>query len=107
MKIIVSICIVLALCLTSCSTKTQPTPTPTVSVFDPAKTPIPTVNGIATDYLGNQYRMVSPEIVNSNGTTTAELWERIQPLETNHWYTPSLGSRFDTNHPPIFTSLMR
>lgn len=108
MKLIVPICVVFALCLTACSPKlptvSQPTTTPTI---ERSQTPIPTVNGIATDSMGNQYRFVSPETKNADGSVTTELWEKIKPLDTNRWYTPTLGSRFDTNHPPLFNSLMR
>lgn len=62
---------------------------------------------VVTDARGQKYRFVSPEMANANGTTTAELWEKIEPLDTNHWYTPTLASKFDTNNPPLFNSLMR
>lgn len=104
MKLVVPICVVIMLCLTACN----PKPQSNVSVaFDRSQTPIVTSNGIATDSMGNQYRMVSPETKNADGSVTTELWEKIKPLDTNRWYTPTLGSRFDTNHPPLFNSLMR
>lgn len=62
---------------------------------------------VVVDSSGQKYRFVSPEIVNANGTTTAELWEKIEPLDTNHWYTPTLASKIYTNQPPLFNSLMR
>mgnify|MGYP007121596309 FL=1 len=94
------------MCLTACN-PTLPPSSQSVSTVDKAQTPIQTVNGIATDSMGNQYRMVSPETKNADGSVTTELWEKIKPLDTNRWYTPTLGSRFDTNHPPLFNSLMK
>lgn len=62
---------------------------------------------VVTDVSGKKYRFVSPAMANANGTVTVELWERIEPLDTNRWYTPTLGSKMDTNSPPMFHSLMR
>lgn len=62
---------------------------------------------IAIDESGKKYRFVSPEMVNSNGVVISELWERIQPPDTNNWYTPSLSSKLDTNKPKSFNALMR
>jgi len=62
---------------------------------------------VVTDVRGQKYRFVSPEMANADGTVTVELWEKIEPLDTKRWYTPSLGSKLDTNNPPIFNSLMR
>ena len=64
-------------------------------------------NVTVVDASGRTYRFVSPEIKNADGTATVELWERIDPMDTNRWYTPTLGSKYDTNHPPLFNSLSR
>ena len=63
-------------------------------------------NAVVVDSNGYKYRFVRPEMV-VNGMTQVELWERIDPLVTNRWYTPTLASKFDTNHPPTFNSLMK
>lgn len=74
----------------------------------PKVSPPPQVNEVVvTDVRGQKYRFVSPEIANADGTKTVELWEKIEPRDTNRWYTPTLGSKMDTNNPPIFNSLMR
>lgn len=87
----------LALLLTLCSC------TPKVDVPD---FQVPGVV-IVTDTLGQKYRLVEREKSLGNNLTQAELWEKIEPLDTNRWYTPSLGSKMDTNNPPIFNSLSR
>lgn len=62
---------------------------------------------IVKDSLGHTYKLVESERKLTNGLAQVELWERIEPLDTNHWYTPILSSLKDTNNPPIFQSLMR
>lgn len=62
---------------------------------------------VLVDSRGYKYRLVSPEKVLPGGMIQAELWERFDPLETNHWYTPTLSSKYDTNSPTVFNSLMR
>ena len=62
---------------------------------------------IVTDINGKKYRFVSPAMVNSNGVKMVELWERIDPLDTNRWYTPDLASEIYTNNPKSFIPLMR
>ena len=99
MKFVLSICVVFVLCLTACNKKE--------AVFVTPIPVVPAITNIVTDVHGYKYRMISHEVKYSNGISKAELWERIDPLETNHWYTISLGSQFDTNNPPIFNSLMR
>jgi len=62
---------------------------------------------IVTNVLGHKFRFISPEIPNADGTARAELWERIDPLDTNRWYTRSLSSQIRTNDVPIFHSFPR
>lgn len=54
-----------------------------------------------------QYRLVTNEYILPNGYTQVELWERIKPLDTNHWYTPALKPESQTNLTPMFNSLSR
>lgn len=70
----------------------------------PAK---PKIGIIAIDVHGYQYRLVSLEKKISDGIFLSEIWEKIKPLETNHWYTPTLSSKEDTNAPLMFNSLGR
>ena len=62
---------------------------------------------VVTDSNGYKYRLVEREKKLSNNTVQTELWERIEPLDTNRWYTPTLSSKINTNSPPLFNSLMR
>jgi hypothetical protein len=59
------------------------------------------------DIHGYKYRLVSVEKQLGPGMTQSELWERIEPLDTNHWYTPTLSSKVNSNSAPMFNSLMR
>ena len=61
---------------------------------------------VVTDASGYRYQLVEPEKM-VDGMTMVALWERIEPLDTKKWYTPTLASKFDTNRPPTFNSLMR
>lgn len=56
---------------------------------------------------GYKYRLVRPEKQLGDGFSDEELWERIDPLVTNRWYSRTLPSRLDTSQPPSFNSLMR
>lgn len=60
-----------------------------------------------TDTQGYKYRLVEREKKLTDNISQTELWERVEPLDTNHWYSPTLASKFDTNNPPMFNSLMR
>lgn len=59
------------------------------------------------DTIGYKYRLIQPEKVLSNNILQVELWERIDPLDTNRWYTPTLASKLYTNNPPLFNSISR
>jgi hypothetical protein len=72
----------------------------------PQQSPI-TTEIIVVDALGQKYRLVSEERRINDHLTQSELWEKIEPLDTNRWYAPTLGSKLDSNKPPIFNSLSR
>lgn len=61
----------------------------------------------ATDVVGNKYRLISKEIILDDNLFQSELWEKFDPLDTNHWYSPVLGSEFQTNGPMMFNCLSR
>jgi hypothetical protein len=67
----------------------------------------PQTSIVVVDGIGQKYRFVSPEVTNKNGTVTSELWEKIEPLDTNHWFARTLSSRLNTNGTPMFNSLSR
>lgn len=67
----------------------------------------PTVGIIVVDVHGYKYRLVSLEKKLDGPLSQSELWERIDPLETNHWYTPTLSSKRDINSMLMFNSLAR
>lgn len=98
---IVWVCLVAAI-LVGCSPKKETSVAstkPTVLAVE--------VGTVKTDYDGKKYKLVQAAKDLGNGIYQSDLWERIDPLETNHWYTPTLGSVMDTNSPLIFNSLMR
>lgn len=59
------------------------------------------------DIHGYKYRLVSSEKVISDTISQVEIWERVNPLDTNHWYTPTASSRLNTNQVMMFQTLMR
>ncbi len=59
------------------------------------------------DGFGKKYRKVTEERVLGSGISNVEVWERYEPLDTNHWYTPTLTSKIYTNDAPGFNSLFR
>lgn len=61
-----------------------------------------TTSNTTTDSSGNVYRLVSA----AKGDQV-EIWEKIKPLDTNSWYTPTLASLIYTNLPKEFNPLMR
>jgi hypothetical protein len=50
------------------------------------------VGDIVVDSLGRRYRKLSNESL-TNGAGVVDIWERIEPPNTNNWYTPTLSSR--------------
>lgn len=62
---------------------------------------------IATDITGNKYKLISEEVLLSNGVSQAELWEKIDPKNTNYWYIPALGVVRNTNGNMEFKSIRR
>lgn len=79
--------------------------TPKVETTPPDSTPVAQL--VVKDFTGKTYRLISPDVTNANGAVTTELWERIDPPDTNHWYTRTLNSRMFTNEIPLFNSLSR
>jgi hypothetical protein len=59
---------------------------------------------VVTDISGKKYRLVSAEKKISDIMTKPEVWERIEPLDTNHWYSRTLSSVINTNEPAMFNS---
>jgi len=77
-----------------------------LSFLTGCRPPQPSIPETVTDINGYVYRLISPEKSLGNGMVQVELWERIEPLETNHYYTPTLGSKINGGT-PIFISLSR
>lgn len=67
----------------------------------------PVVGMIMVDVHGYKYRLIKLEEKVSETMSQVELWERIEPLITNRWYTPTLSSKQDTNSPVMFNSIIR
>jgi len=68
--------------------------------------PPPSPEPLVTDVNGYVYRLVEQEKKRPDGTVQIELWERITPPETNHWYTPTLSSKVHGGT-PMFNSIQR
>jgi hypothetical protein len=62
-------------------------------------------NPVVVDNLGYKYRLHRPQRTLSEMLTEIELWERIDPPDKKRWYARTLGSKRDTNRPPIFVSV--
>lgn len=58
------------------------------------------------DSAGRKYKKRT-DVVKGDDWDRADVWERVDPLVTNRWYTPSLGSTMFTNDPPSFNTLFR
>jgi len=71
------------------------------------KDPVPVQPRTAIDAFGSTYQLVSNEVAISNGEFKVELWEKIDPPDTNRWYVPTLSSKLDTNSVPMFNPLLR
>lgn len=54
------------------------------------------VGDTVLDSEGRRYRKLTNENL-TNGVGRVDIWERIDPLVTNRWYTPALSSRIFTN----------
>lgn len=64
------------------------------------------------DYILDEQGRKYKKVTNSNKTSTdgvftTEVWERVEPLDKKHWYSPALGSFVWTNQSVIFNSLFR
>ena len=58
------------------------------------------------DIAGRKYKKRTDAVI-SDAWGNADIWERVEPLVTDKWYTPTLGSTIFTNDPPSFNSLFR
>jgi len=76
----------------------HPTPQPTPSASE-------RLTVVGAD--GYTYRLVRAERSLGGPMSEEELWERINPLVTNRWYSRTGYSKQHTNEPPTFNSLMR
>lgn len=60
------------------------------------------------DEEGRKYvKITNADEINKNGIYTAEIWERVDPLDKKRWYTPTLNSFVWTNQPVRFNSIFR
>lgn len=59
-----------------------------------------------TDEKGYVYELVQPAITNA-AYTDIELWERINPADSNRWYTPSLDWQLHPGSVPSFKSVLK
>ena len=62
---------------------------------------------VVTDSNGYQYKMIKSEQVSSNGQTSVALWQRVKPLDTNRYYTPTLEWQTNTNGTPSFNPIAK
>lgn len=56
---------------------------------------------------GRKYKKITDEKTVSDNITQTDIWERVEPLDKKHWYTPTLGSELFAGSPPLFSSLFR
>jgi hypothetical protein len=69
----------------------------------PAPAPI-----TAVDIQGYKYKLVQPARQHLKfHTRYPALWERIEPPDPNHWYTPSLASQVNPDSSKVFIPLAR
>ena len=59
-----------------------------------------------TDGNGYKYQQVSTSLT-TNGIIHDAVWQRVSPLDTNHWYTPTLSYLQNTNSVPSFLPLAK
>ena len=64
---------------------------------------------LATNSAGAIFLQLRPEtpVVGKPGEWNISLWRKIQPMNTNNLYTPSLNWLLDTNAVPSFQSVMQ
>lgn len=60
----------------------------------------------ATNEIGQVFELVQPAITNA-AFTDIELWERVSPPETSHWFTPSLDWTLHPTNPPSFKAILK
>jgi hypothetical protein len=66
------------------------------------------VGDFVFDEAGRKYvKITDTGITNEEGIYKADVWERVDPLDKNRWYTPTLTSFVWTNQPVRFNSLFR
>ena len=58
------------------------------------------------DTNGYRYQLVEWERKLTNGLIQAEIWQRVNPLDTNYWYIQTAISRV-TDGPPAFNVVPR
>lgn len=90
------ICLIVCLLLIGCSKD----PISPVSNFRAEQS-------VVTDIIGHKYICVSNQVVLSNGMVQVALWKKIEPLDNERWYTPTLASTLNTNNPPTFNPILR
>lgn len=66
----------------------------------------PTQPERVTDEKGYVYELVQPAMRTAEFEDIA-LWERIQPQDTNRWWTPSLDWQLHPQNVPSFKSVMK
>ena len=61
-----------------------------------------------TDGNGYKYQQITAASSSTtNGIIQDAVWQRISPLDTNHWYTPTLSYLQNTNSIPSFLPLAK
>lgn len=85
---------------------TNSTPSPTTIVEKIAPNVVDAkIGDVIVDLTGKKYRKVTDEIIERNGFSMPDTWERVG--ESKSWYTPTLDSKLNKNSAPMFNSLSR
>lgn len=88
MKEFTSLSIIIATIMSACSKRAEsPQSVPQITNIFGAK-----INDVVVDVNGRKYRKLTEERL-TNGVGTVDIWVRIDPTNSNNWYTPTLSSK--------------
>lgn len=88
MKEFLSLSVIVMVLMSACSKHDAvPTTAPQITNIFGAK-----INDVVVDVNGRKYRKLTEERL-TNGVGKVDIWERIDPPNSNNWYTPTLSSK--------------
>lgn len=88
MKEFLSLSVIVMVLMSACSKHdAAPSTVPQITNIFGAK-----INDVVVDVNGRKYRKLTEERL-TNGVGKVDIWERIDPPNSNNWYTPTLSSK--------------